>query len=54
MACTGDAPRLPTGMIYCAWADGSTIGQVTVNAPNLKPEEAAEITREFRDHATRQ
>ena len=52
MACTGDVPGVPRGLIYCAWADASTVGQLTVDTPNLSIDEAAEITRGFREGVT--
>lgn len=52
MACTGDARSLPAGVIACAWADASTVGQVRVAVPGLNIDEAAEITRDFRSHVT--
>lgn len=52
MACSGDAPGLPAGVIFCAWADASTLGQVTIVQVNLDIDDAAAITRDFRDHVT--
>jgi hypothetical protein len=52
MACTGDSPRLETGVIMCAWADASTMSQVMISELNLSIDGAAALTREFREFVT--
>ena len=52
MACSGDGRGLPAGLIYCAWTDASTLGQVTIAQLNLDIEQAAEIAREIRGAVT--
>lgn len=50
MSCASDVRGLPAGVILCAWADASTLGQVA--APALNIDEAGEITRDLRSHVT--
>ncbi len=50
MACSIDFRDAPGGLVLCAWADASTVGQVFVTETDI--DKAAEITRAFRDHAT--
>lgn len=52
MACTSTGAGLTTAMVYCAWADASTLGQVTVAQPHLDVETAAAVARAFRAHVT--
>ena len=52
MGCSSSTRGLPVGVIYCAWADASTLGQVTIAELNLDIDTAASITREFREHVT--
>lgn len=53
MDCTGTGPGLTAGMVYCAWADASTLGQVTIAQPGLDVDTAAAVARNFRAHATK-
>jgi hypothetical protein len=53
MACTSTGPGLTAGMVYCAWADASTLGQVTIVQPHLDIDTAAEVARNFRGHVTK-
>lgn len=50
MSCASDVRGLSAGVILCAWADASTVGQIA--APALNIDEAAAITRDLRSHVT--
>lgn len=52
MACDDDPPGMPAEVVFCGWADGSTVGQVTLVVPGVDVDAAAEITREFREAVT--
>lgn len=52
LACTGSGPGLTAGLVYCAWADASTIGQLTLAGPDADIATAAAVTRSFRAHVT--
>ncbi|MGH3347883.1 MAG: hypothetical protein ACRDO4_12975 [Nocardioides sp.] len=52
LACMDDAPGLPADVVYCAWADAATVGQVTIAQVGLDTDEAADLTREFRSLVT--
>ncbi len=52
MACTDDVLGLPEGVVYCAWADAATVGQLTMARPGLDVDGAAGLARDFRDHVT--
>jgi hypothetical protein len=43
---------LPPDGLTCAWADDTTSAQVTLVVPGLNYEDAATLTREFRDAVT--
>lgn len=52
MACTDDVQGVPDGIVYCAWADAATLGQLTIARPDLDVDAAAGLARDFRTHVT--
>jgi hypothetical protein len=52
MACTDDVQGLPDGVVYCAWADAATLGQLTIARADLDIDAAAGLARDFRNHVT--
>src|SRR5918992_410860 len=52
LACGTLPPEYGVDGLTCAWADDTTSAQVTLVVPRLNYEEAAALTREFRDAVT--
>jgi hypothetical protein len=52
LACGTLPPEYEVDGLTCAWADATTSAQVTLVVPQLDYEEAAALTREFRDAVT--
>jgi hypothetical protein len=52
LACGTLPPEYQVDGLTCAWADATTSAQVTLVVPRLDYEEAAELTRAFREAVT--